>query len=463
MTLSRRDFFGGLLSTACVAWTRRTCGAQAGEPLLRFGFASDTHLAFGDDPRQLGRVFDWFHDRNVDAVVLSGDITEGGFDDEIDFLMEIWNTAFPQGVAADGRTVERFWVWGNHDYKDASYMRNLPPARKAEDLRISMFAHKDATWRKMFGEPFPGEVFHKTIRGFSFVGAHWGHEDETGAYLKAHAKDIDTSKLFFHVQHPHPPRTVYSPGQTDKSILRNDLSRHSNCFSLSGHGHESAAYESALWQGAFTALGGSSTKSPGALTPRENGGWVPRMQTPRPVTPAVDAGRGSHAMIVSVYAHELVVERHEFVYDEPLGEEWVLPLPLETHPDAPCVIAARADAPQFAGDAKLVVERCKAKTRQNETTEVCRVAFPPAIPAKRHGRVTDYRVDVRDGEGGPVAVTRLLMQPKLTLAERRLGAGTTISCLIPCAEIAGVSDPVFTVKPLNAGGKGGAPLISRLN
>lgn len=294
-------------------------------------------------------------------------------------------------------------------------------------------------------------------------GAHWGQEDDTGAYLKAHAKDIDMSKLFFHVQHPHPPRTVYSPGRTDKSILRNDLSRYSNCFSLSGHGHESAAYETALWQGSFTALGGSSTKSPVTLAPRENGGWVLRMRTPQPITPTVDAGRGSHAMIVSVYAHELVVERHEFVYDEPLGEEWVLPLPLETHPEGPCVIAARAEAPRFADDAQLTVERCRTKTRQKETVEAFRAVSPPAIPAKHHGRVTDYRVEVLDGEGGPVVATRLLMQPRLTLSERQLGSDVTIACLIPCAEIVGVSDPVFTVSPLNAGGKGGSPLIARSN
>ena len=108
MSLSRREFFGGMFSAAGVAVARRAVGAAAGEPLLRFGYASDTHLTFGDDPRQLGEVFDWFRDRNVDAVVLSGDITEGGFDDEIDFLMEIWRKSFPDGTAADGRKVERY-------------------------------------------------------------------------------------------------------------------------------------------------------------------------------------------------------------------------------------------------------------------------------------------------------------------------------------------------------------------
>ena len=64
MSLSRREFFGGLFSAAGVFAVRRAAGSQAGEPLLRFGYASDTHLAFGDDPRfvlqrEIGRS-SWF-------------------------------------------------------------------------------------------------------------------------------------------------------------------------------------------------------------------------------------------------------------------------------------------------------------------------------------------------------------------------------------------------------------------
>ena len=458
MELSRREFFGGLLSAAGVAAVRRVAGAHAGEPLLRFGFASDTHLAFGDDPRQLGRVFDWFRNRNVDAVVLSGDITEGGFDDEIDFLAEIWRKSFPDGTAADGRKVERFWVWGNHDYKDASYMRNLPPERKAANERISMVSHKDATWRKLFGEPFPGEVFHKTIRGFSFVGAHWGYENEMVDYLRAHADEIDTSKFFVHVQHPHIPGTVYYPGRTTKSKVRNELARHPNCLSLSGHGHESAAYETALWQGDFTALGGSSTKSVSTFGARENGGWAKWMQTPDPLTPTASTGHGSHAMLVSVYADELVVERHEFVHDEPLGEEWALPLPFETHPEAPCVFAERAETPQFAPEAAITVEQGVMKTRHDGRADCYRVSFPPALPAKRNGRAVDYALEVTDGETGRVVAKRLLVQPKLTLAERRLGRKETVFCLIRTTDLQDVAKPVFSVTPLNAIGKAGKRL-----
>ena len=460
MSLSRREFFGGLFSAAGAFAVRRAAGSQAGEPLLRFGYASDTHLAFGDDPRQLGRVFDWFHDRNVDAVVLSGDVTEGGFDDEMDFLLEIWRKAFPGETASDGRKVEKFWVWGNHDYKDASYMRNLPPEQKAADLKVSMFAHKDATWRKLFGEPFPGEVFHKTIKGFSFVGAHWKHEEETPAYLKEHAGEIDMSKIFFYVQHPHVPGTVYYPGHTKKSAIRNALAEHSNCFSLSGHGHESAAYESALWQGEFTALGGSSSKVVSTLRPRENASVAPWQKGPAPISPTVSAGGGHHAMLVSVYARELVIERHEFVNDEPLGEEWVLPLPLQTHPESPCVIAAGVEPPQFAADAKLTVTRGMMTTRQHKKQDCWRLEFPLARAAKRHGRVTDYAVTVKDGPDGKVCAKRLLSQPMMTLAERRLDRNERLVCLIAAEGLKDVSAPVFSVTPLNAAGKAGKALAA---
>ena len=89
-------------------------------------------------------MFRWLHDRNADAVVISGDITEQGLNTEIDYLVRIWNDAFPGGKAADGRKVEKFWVWGNHDYSDASYMRRMPPEKLAEQIKVSVFGDKDA-------------------------------------------------------------------------------------------------------------------------------------------------------------------------------------------------------------------------------------------------------------------------------------------------------------------------------
>lgn len=462
MAISRREFFGGILSAAGAAVARKAVGSHVGEPLLRFGYASDTHLTTSDDPQDLGRVFGWFHSRNVDAVVLSGDITEGGFDAEIDRLLEIWGNAFPDDCASDGRRVEKFWVWGNHDYKDASYMRSLPPERKVEDLKVSMFSHKDESWRKITGEAFQGEVFHKKIKGFSFVGAHWKHENETIEYFRSHASEIDTSKFFVYVQHPHVPGTVYYPGRAEHSRLRATLSQYSNCFCLSGHGHESAAYESALWQGEFTALGGSSTKSVGTLKGRENSAWASWCKTPEPITPSIPMGNGRHAMIISVYANELVIERHEFRNDEPLGGEWVLPLPLETHPESPIVIASNAKVPQFAYGAKIKISRGIMRMRKNAKGECYRVSFPSALATKGNGRVTDYLVAVRKPDSGTPLLSRMVSQPKMTLAERRLESGDKIYCLIKAEDLKDMQDLEVTVTPMNAAGKGGRPLVGKL-
>ena len=57
---------------------------------------------------------------------------------------------------------------------------------------------KDAAWRRIGEGAFPGETFTKTIKGFSFVGTHWKHEDETVRWLKTHP-EVDTSKLFVYV------------------------------------------------------------------------------------------------------------------------------------------------------------------------------------------------------------------------------------------------------------------------
>ena len=124
------------------------------------------------------------------------------------------------------------------------------------------------------------------------------------------------------------------------------------------------------------------------------------------------------------------------------------------------MIAAGAEPPQFAADAKLTVTRGTMMTRQHEKRDCWRVEFPLALPAKRHGRVTDYAVTVKDGPGGKVCVKRLLSQPLMTLAERRLDRNEHLVCLIAAEGLKDVSAPVFSVTPLNATGKAGKALAA---
>ena len=464
MALSRREFIGGLAVTFASAFARRlSAEAAANEPLLRFGALSDTHLQVTDDPDQLGRVFRWLYGRNADAVVIAGDITEQGLNTEIDFLVRIWNDAFPGGKAADGRTVEKFWVWGNHDYSDASYMRRMPPEKLAEQIKVSVFGDKDAAWRRIGEGAFPGETFTKTIKGFSFVGTHWKHEDETVAWLKAHP-EVDTSKFFVYVQHPQPAETVFHTARKRKAYkgLREEMRAYSNCFMVAGHSHRSLSDDLALWQGDFTVLGAGSTKSVSVRGGYENSPGTPEPGKYVSHTRAVESGKASQGSLVSVYRDKVIVERMEFRRGQAIGDAWELPLPLERHVDEPFVIAAQAPAPEFPEGAKVEVSpRPKSKDRLGRVEAQVKVWVPYAQKQGRYGRVVDYLFEALDAASGKVLLKRKTLQDFYTCSEKKaMEEGGR--CKFAFADLPPGASVKFRVTPRNAAGKGGRSLVSEV-
>lgn len=255
MQLSRRSFLGGLAAAAAF---NRVFGEPAEEPLVRIGFLSDPHLKVSDSSSQTAfeKVLNRFAAQNVDVVVCGGDLLDTGQTEEMERALASWRRVFPNGQTYDGRTVTPFFVWGNHDYMDSSSMRALTPEQLATAYPHPMMSDKDHWWRELTGEAFPGEVFHRRIRGISFVGAHWGHEDEVVSWMTAHAAEIDTTRPFIHVQHPHPAQTVCGD-DSGSVVVRGFLGHYPTCLSLSGHSHYSLARSKAFWRGSFTALTGS--------------------------------------------------------------------------------------------------------------------------------------------------------------------------------------------------------------
>lgn len=458
--MTRREFLGGFAAVFASLSAKRLWGeALANEPLLRFGVMSDTHLETTDDPATLGRVLRYLRERNVDAVVISGDITERGLNDEVDFLMRIWEDAFPGGVAADGRRVEKFFVWGNHDYADASYMRKLPRDEYAALVAKSIMGDKEAAWRRIGEGAYPGETFAKKIKGFSFVGTHWKHENETGAWLKAHP-EVDTSKLFFYVQHPHPAGTVFVQTERKKfSGVREDLKAYPNCFSISGHSHLSVSDDMALWQGEFTAMGTGSTKSVSFRKGRETSpGFDANVYIPH--TRQMEGGKPSQASIVSVYENRLIVERHEFRFGGSLGDAWELPLPLETHPENPFVVASAAPAPEFPAGAAVSVVRAEGKDRGGREEMQYKVKVPYAEKTGRHGRAIEYRFDALNASSGEVLLSRTALQDRYGLCEEQASQRGG-RCTFAVSEFPEGAEIVFRVTPLNAYGRGGRAISGK--
>ena len=449
MNLSRRYFLG---SFAAALASPRLLRAEA--PLAKVGILSDTHVSV--DPKTvepLLKAFRRFAAEGVGTVVISGDVCEVGTLAELKCVMDAWRTAFPGGRNALGQSVDPVFVWGNHDYHEASYQRGKPVTD--EDKKNHILYNKDAAWKMVTGEEkMPGEVFIRKSHGLTFVGAHWKHQGELGAFLKEHAAEVPSDRPVIYVQHPHPKGTCFHGWATyDNGRNHDALMAHPNFFCVSGHSHTSVSFDDSLWLGGFAAMGAGSTRIVGGRRDVYNAGIRKGSGETRHMS-APPTGGAQQSSILTVYRDHVVLSRYEHKYGEMLGEDWDIPFPFPHDAEKPYVIAEAAAAPEFpAGAAIEVVEKngflypAKAPEKQIVLT------FPSASSAGPHSRVMRYRVTVAKADGTAVA-ERLVAPPLSCLAERRsLEARGT--CAFGWDELPHGGKLIAAVTPLNAGGKAG--------
>ena len=436
--------------------------SSAGErPLLKVGIVSDVHVKVDPSTQKpLLKALERFAAENVRAVVVAGDICHEGELRELAAFTNVWYAAFPDGRNAAGEKVTPFAVFGNHDYHAASYMKGRPVTD--EERRLGIAFNKDAAWRMLTGEDrFSGEVFSRTVDGITFIGAHWGHEGETAAWLETHAAELPKDRPIVYVQHPHPKNTCFgSWASGDNGTNRTALMKWPNLFAISGHSHVSVSYDDALWQGGFCSMGAGSTLRTNGRKYEYNAPISKRAESKGEVRhmPPIPSGVGWQSTVLAIYPSRCVLSRFEHQFGEPLGEDWELKFPFEHDATNPYRIAAAAPAPEFPEGAVVRIREtdgliCPAKKPVRQV----RVEFPCAVATGPHGRVIDYRVEVLRTATGEKILERLVQQEYATLSERRTQehAGW---CAFGRDELPADAYLTFRVTPLNAGGKAGRPI-----
>lgn len=427
---------------------------RAEAPLAKVGILSDTHVSV--DPKTvepLLKAFRRFAAEGVGTVVISGDVCEVGTLAELKCVMDAWHTAFPGGRNALGQPVDPVFVWGNHDYHDASYQRGKSVTE--EDRKNSILCNKDAAWKMVTGEEkMPGEVFIRKSHGLTFVGAHWKHQGELGSFLAAHAAEIPSDSPVIYVQHPHPKGTCFhgwAPGDNGRN--RDALMAHPNFFCVSGHSHTSVSFDDSLWLGGFAAMGAGSTRIVGGRRDVYNAGIKKGSGETRHMS-APPTGGAQQSSILTVYRDRVVLSRYEHKYGEPLGEDWDIPFPFPHDAAHPHVIAESAAAPEFSAGAAIEVERKSGFLYPDKTPEVqLQLSFPSASSVGPHSRVMRYRVVVTKADGA--AVVERIVAPAFTCLSERRSLKAKGMCAFGPGELPRGEKLVATVTPLNAGGKGG--------
>ncbi len=454
------------------------CGGRArpldAPPHLKIGILSDIHVTRRENAGTFEKALRWFRDQMVDGVLITGDLGTKGTIAEIEVVAETWYRVFPNDKAPDGRRVERLFLLGNHDVdgfvSKASWpKRQIPPRAEAE--RTCLAFHREATWKRLFNEDF-SQIVVKEVKGYKFVLNSWVsrelHEkDRLEDFWKGFAPTIDSSKPFFYCQHPHPKDTcsagyllggAFWPGGWDDGASTRLLSRHANCIALSGHSHYSIDDERAIWQGAFTSVNCGCARGFAFTFPgRENGHAVSDMKAGTTFQmPPIDIKRIRQGLLMEVFGDHVVFHRREFVYDQVLGPDWVVPLGKDA--PRPYAFEPRRRAsrpPQFAADASVdVVERPDGRNRKGEACEQVVVSFPSA----KGERVFDYAVDaeVRIADFTRVCASKRVFSPDAFLGAAQDGG--KVACVFAKGELPSGRDVRFVVRPFNCWGMGGEPI-----
>lgn len=488
--LSLKDGRFTLRDRARVFYDAARCRAAA-EPLARFGLISDVHIdqryfsepGGGHSVRVFEQALRCLGARAVDGVVVSGDLTQSGRIDELAKFAATWWKVFPDDRRFDGQPVARLFAFGDHDVEQEACVRKYQPqtltnANWVAHMKANDIAYVDRAkvWRDVFHEAF-APIDRRTVKGYDFVLAHLVNRDEDGLryadplhipgledFFATNA--FDRTKPFFFVQHKIPKGTVggrYQSGQ-DSGRTSAILSKYPNAVGFNGHKHRTATEELSLWQGAFTQV-----QLPGLATlltaaGRENGRCsceAPCSTPPQQMAQLDTTKDGSQALVMSVYPDRLVFERIDVLHNgEPVAEPWTVPWPNDGSA-AYEVRGKTAGVPQFAPGARVAVATRRGKDRAGHETDQVVVTFPPARSTKTTPRAYDYEVTAHLSKG---VVTRIVSQkrvysPKCYWPEPY--DTNDVTCVFGRAEIPDNHESVtFSVRPLNAWGKGGDAIES---
>jgi predicted phosphodiesterase len=460
--ISRKSFLAGMSATA---WSMlHGKAAQAGESRLRLAIMSDVHIFRPGDwaEKRFKLALDWCRSCDVDGVLVAGDLTEEGYEEQLSMFAEMYFKAFPGDMGRDGRHVERLFVTGNHDIGE--FWRNRFKVKDEATIAAcrerSLMHHKDRIWRKCFNEPWE-PIFRRTVKGIDFVGAHWGCWNEK-ALAEFFAKNpVDPKKPFVYAQHSHPRGTVYSPGtgDCDNGSSTRFFATKPNAIVFSGHSHLPVRDARAIWQGGFTSIATGAISQMFVRSGCENSTFrcghegVPHMGM-------FSGSDGATVLLADFYGDRLVIRRQNVIYGERIADDWVIPLPKTDDVWGFAARSKRAAAPEFPEGAEVKVGCRDGKNRKGEAERQVVVAFPRAIAAGADSLVEKYRLRIL--ENGVEKLERSVYAQKYFLAEKRVSAGVKEEfCVFAAAEIP--DGATVSVQQLNEWGQAGRSIDTKMD
>ncbi|MBP3405188.1 MAG: metallophosphoesterase, partial [Kiritimatiellae bacterium] len=177
MNISRRSMLVGGFGAAAFLSIRcaRAAGLMKKPRNLRIGIMSDIHVTTEESAVRVERAFRYLRDQDVDGVVIAGDFIDGGVREQLEIAARTWFKVFPENRGRNGVTVEKLFIYGNHDIGGHKY--SYPPIKTKskewiEANALSLGDNRRRVWEELFREKWE-PIWKKTVKGYFFVGGSW--------------------------------------------------------------------------------------------------------------------------------------------------------------------------------------------------------------------------------------------------------------------------------------------------
>ena len=472
MNVTRKHFLIGSMAVAAAGARRMfavPAGSVCGTPRLKIAVMSDIHVRNENSQAVFIKALEWYRAQGVDAVLVAGDMADHGLVSQLQLVADAWFKVFPDNKTPEGRPVTQLLQYGNHDVANWKEKDYPDPAERAR--KLIKFDPKGC-WERAFKEAY-SPCFSKTVKGYTFIGAHWPGLSDMAGWFAVHGDKLDPSLPFFYFQHPHPKDTCYGAWAWghDGGLSTKTLSPFPNAIALSGHSHYTLTDERTVWQGAFTSIGTSSLSYTSLdYNFRENaaGNNYGHKETRQRQMGRLPTSDGKQGMLFTVCDDHIRIERREVVYDQTLGDDWILPIGKAA--EKPFAYAKRIPArtaPEFAEGAVVKVAPVPTKTETEKDkpapkapTQVS-VRFP-AAETRAKCRVFEYEVQavVVEDDVELMAATRRVIAPDFHLPASK--AGRPGECVFALAELPKDVHLRFDVTPIECFGKKGRAIRSEL-
>ena len=466
--MNRREFLQRSSVLAGAAYLNVPAFAEAlrtlGNPNLVIGIVSDIHIRGIESAETFKHTLEYFRSLKVDGVIIAGDMADWGLEPQLKVVADTWYSVFPNDEGLDGKHTERLFIYGNHDVEAYSWnsVINLVGSETAQEQGIGR--HPGEVWKKYFGEDY-SPIWFKTIKGYHFIGAHWHTDNIPGLeeLMQQHASELETEKPFFYIQHPHLKNTCNGPwawGQDDGTVTKL-MSRYPNAVAFSGHSHSPLTDDRNLWQGTFTSIGTASLKYQYPMPARENTYQDDSKLRPVYQMPTLDSSMARQGMIMRVYDSAITLERREFVYDQQLDDNWLLPWPISlSEPLSFENRSKKAPIPQFEAGAIATVTQAMGRDRNGTETDQVTVHFPNVLRKRTGVRAFDFEVQVEWEwlDCHFISATKRVFSPMSLFGEAQDEGEVT--CVFALSELPKDRDYRFIVRPCNCYSGKGDPIYT---